>query len=272
MAKVTTPFYRVNKHGVLVQSRKPPATPELLWKKPLQATLFHITHWKAATTWISRVLRDAFGKRVLMPRAYFERYVSWPVVPNRIYPAACLTKEAFDALELPQNSRRVVVIRDLRDAVVSAYYSIRFSHGADPYVEKDRRILESLDQENGILYLIQTWALKSAAIQRSWLSVGEPFVRFEDITTNPTENFRKILLEHWGLKVKTAVLDQVLVRHQFSQYSGGRDKGTEDINSHYRKGTAGDWRLHFSDKTKTEFKRLFNDVLVLGGYEADDLW
>ena len=195
-----------------------------------------------------------------------------PVIPNRIYPAACLTKEEFDAIALPANTRRFLVIRDLRDVMVSGYFSLRYSHVADPNLARHRRVLESLDQENGMLYLIHAWAFLSAAIQRSWLSAREPFFRFEDITQNPTENFRKILLEHCALTIDPAALDEVLARHHFSRYSGGRDKGNEDIHSHYRKGIPGDWRLYFSEKTKAEFKRLFNDVLVLGGYERDDLW
>jgi Sulfotransferase domain len=239
----------------------------------LDATLFHITHWKAATTWIERILRNAFGKETVMPRAYLNTTLSVSVIPNRIYPAACLTKEAFDTLRLPANSRRFLVIRDLRDSVASAYFSLRYSHAVkSAYVERDRRILESLDKENAMLYLIKTWAYGSAAIQRSWLSAGEPFFRFEEITENPAEYFRKIFVEQWGLTIDTAALDEVLARHHFSRYSGGRDKGNEDIHSHYRKGTAGDWHLHFSEKTKAEFKKRFGDVLILGGYEQDDLW
>ena len=270
--KVATAFFRAKKNGPVLESQEPSDSPAKLVEKPLDATLFHITHWKAATTWIAHILRDAFPKKTLMPRAYFDADPSVPVIPNRIYPAICLRKEVFDTLELPANTRRFVVIRDLRDAVVSAYFSIRYSHGADPYVERDRRILESLDQENAMLYLIHTWAFMSASIQRSWLSAREPFFRFEDITENPTENFRKIFLEHCALTIDTAALDEVLARHHFSRYSGGRDKGNEDIHSHYRKGTVGEWRLYFSEKTKDEFKRLFSDVLVLGGYERDDLW
>jgi Sulfotransferase domain len=270
--KLAPTFLRRKKNGLLLESQNDSDTFAKVLEKPLDATLFHITHWKAATHWIQLILKDAFPKHTLMPRSYFDSDLSVRVIPNRVYPAACMMKEAFDSLELPANTRRFVVIRDLRDVVVSAYFSIRYSHKAAPYVERDRRILESLDQDNAMLYLIRTWAFTSAAIQRSWLSAHEPFFKFEDITKNPTENFRKIFLEHWGLTIDTAVLDEVLARHHFSRYSGGRDKGNEDINSHYRKGTAGDWRLHFSAKTKAEFKRLFNDVLVLGGYERDDLW
>jgi hypothetical protein len=269
--KLATESLRSKENGALPE-RNITATPATLVELPLDTTLFHITHWKAATTWIARILREAFGKKTLMPRSYFDHDLSMQVIPNRVYPAACLLKEAFDALELPANTRRFVLIRDLRDVVVSAYFSVRYTHGTDPFIERDRRILESLDKENGILYLIHSWAFMSAAIQRSWLAAGEPFIRFEDITQNPVENFRKIFVEHWGLTINTALLDEILARHRFSQYSGGRDKGSEDITSHYRKGSPGDWRLHFSGKNKAEFKRLFNDVLVLGGYERDDLW
>jgi hypothetical protein len=270
IVKLATSFFRSS--GLFLASQKLPDTTPKIVEKPIETTLFHITHWKAATTWIHRILKDAFPKRTLMPRTYFQSNLSLPVIPNRIYSATCLTKESFDALKLPLNTRRFVVIRDLRDTIVSAYYSIRYSHTVDPYIKEPRRILESLDQENAILYLIHTWAVTSAAIQRSWLSAREPFFRFEDITENPSENFRKILREHCGLKIDTAALDKVLARHDFRAHSGGRDKGDEDVSSHFRKGTVGDWRLHFSEKTKVEFKRLFNDVLVLGGYERDDRW
>jgi hypothetical protein len=270
--KLAAAFFRSKKNGAPVESPEVREKPKRLTEMPLEATLFHITHWKAASTWVARVLRHGFGKRNIMPRAYFDRDVSVQVTPNRIYPAACLMKEAFDALEVPANTRHFVLIRDLRDSIVSAYFSIRYSHAANAELKRDRRILESLDQEDGILYVIHTWAFASAAIQRSWLSAGESVIRFEDITQNPAENFRKIFVEHWGLTIDTALLDELLARHNFNHYSGGRELGEEDISSHYRKGAVGDWRLYFSEKTKAEFKRLFNDVLVLGGYERDDLW
>jgi len=37
------------------------------------------------------------------------------------------------------------------------------------------------------------------------------------------------------LCLDTAALDEVSARHHFSRYSGGGDKGNEDINSHYRR-------------------------------------
>src|SRR5437763_14269107 len=107
----------------------------------------------------------------------------------------------------------------------STYFSIRYRHGAYPYVKRDRRILESLDQENAVLYLIHTWAFMSASIQRSWLSARAPSFRFEEITENPTATFRTIFVQQCGLTIPSTALDERLARHHFSPYSGARDQG-----------------------------------------------
>jgi len=51
-----------------------------------------------------------------------------------------------------------------------------------------------------------------------------------------------------------------------------RELGEEDPKSHLRKGTPGDWKNHFTERHKEEFKRLFDDVLIKLGYEKDNNW
>lgn len=41
-----------------------------------------------------------------------------------------------------------------------------------------------------------------------------------------------------------------------------RDSGVEDRTSFFRKGTAGDWRNHFTEEDKATFKQLAGDVLT----------
>ena len=48
--------------------------------------------------------------------------------------------------------------------------------------------------------------------------------------------------------------------------------GRENVNSHFRKGVAGDWRNHFDDELKTRFKILYGDALIAAGYEKDLNW
>ncbi|NNE34596.1 MAG: hypothetical protein HKN13_05145 [Rhodothermales bacterium] len=76
-------------------------------------------------------------------------------------------------------------------------------------------------------------------------------------------------------KETTATPELVLGRvfdHRFEKKSGGRKKGVEDGNSHYRKGVAGDWVNHFDRKHCEAFIDRFSDVLQVTGYEADESW
>jgi hypothetical protein len=47
--------------------------------------------------------------------------------------------------------------------------------------------------------------------------------------------------------VSDQVLDALLRRHSFERIAG-RDRGTEDVKSHFRKGVAGGWRDYFTEQ------------------------
>jgi hypothetical protein len=64
----------------------------------------------------------------------------------------------------------------------------------------------------------------------------------------------------------------IIYEHRFSEFAQGRSRGEEDASSHYRKGLAGDWRNHFSDRHVDHFKSRYNDLLIATGYEASADW
>lgn len=117
-------------------------------------------------------------------------------------------------------------------------------------------------------------------------------LRFLDIldeTNNKSKNIivfflKKILsrfayISHIPLKVKPAshkILPwralSIVYEHDFIWISKGRTPGQEDVKSHFRKGTPGDWKNHFKEKHKEKFKNNFNDLLIKLGYEFDDNW
>lgn len=72
--------------------------------------------------------------------------------------------------------------------------------------------------------------------------------------------------------IPSELIEEIIRKKSFERLSGGRKKGQENVNSHYRKGTPGDWRNHFSEGHKTAFKDKYNHVLVKLGYEKDDNW
>jgi hypothetical protein len=64
----------------------------------------------------------------------------------------------------------------------------------------------------------------------------------------------------------------VVWEHEFRTKADGREPGQEDPTSHYRKGSAGDWRNHFTQEHATYFRAAYGDLLVQLGYERDHAW
>ena len=96
------------------------------------------------------------------------QFLRTPIQPGKVYPTLYVTKEEFDSVAMPANCRRFVVIRDLRDTLVSLYFSHKFSHALlnEEFVEI-RRALEERDEEEGLLFILEGKLVLSANIQRS---------------------------------------------------------------------------------------------------------
>ncbi len=117
---------------------------------PTEATFFHVTHPRAGSQWLRAILKDLYGPATVPPENFQTQIVSRPILPGRIYLCAYLAKQEFDSLSMPGRCRRIVLIRDLRDTLISAYFSVRYSHVVDnPLVEKWRIVLSRLNQEDG---------------------------------------------------------------------------------------------------------------------------
>jgi hypothetical protein len=219
------------------------------------------------------ILEDLYGPAT-MASEYFEAQVwSRPILTGKVYLCAYLCKQEFDVLMLPSEARRVVVIRDLRDTLVSAYFSIRYSHLIeDPQMEKWRIVLSRLNEEDGMRYLLEVWLPPCAYIQDSWLKSGERVFRLEDCMADASGTLGKMLESGWALQVERHRLEDVASRYSFEKFSGGRERGKEDVKSHYRKGVHGDWRNHFTPAITRRFKALYGEVLIMGGYENDVNW
>jgi hypothetical protein len=261
--------------GRKVAPSQPPAEPasQDFIPVPKNCSLFHITHWKAASQWFRAILRDAFGPSVVEPE-YFERQV-WAksVAAGRVYPCVYLGKPEFDCLEIPGEARSFLLIRDLRDTLISAYYSLRNSHeiGIEE-MSSTRHWLNRMNQEEGLLYLTETWIPGSARIQNTWLTAGTLFYRMEDCLGNEARVLRAIFSKAWGIDLDPSVVERLAERSSFAQLSGGRLRGDEDAQSHFRKGCVGDWKSHFTPALARRFDRLYSDLLVRGGYEAKPGW
>jgi Sulfotransferase domain len=72
--------------------------------------------------------------------------------------------------------------------------------------------------------------------------------------------------------VPSAELARVVQENTFRVLSGGRNPGEQDYQSHYRRGSPGDWREHFDATHIDYFKKLYNPLLIKLGYESKEDW
>lgn len=236
-------------------------------------TIIHVTHWKAGSQWIHKILNECAPNHVVAPNLNQSQFLTSPIQPGKVYPTVYVTKSQFDRTHLPPNTRHFVVIRDLRDTLVSAYFSMKISH---PVIKDElshlRPKLLQLSQEDGMLYMLDNWLPPSAKIQSSWLEAGEPLIRYEDLLENDLEILEAVLIDRCQLPIERECFRQAVMSNRFEKVTGGRARGCEDIQAHERKGVAGDWQGHFTPHIKEVFKHRYGGLLVATGYECDLNW
>jgi len=234
--------------------------------------LIHITHWKAGSQWVHKILRTCFPEQIVQPTLGNVQFVRQHISPGKVYPTVYVTKEEFDTAILPEHWVRFVIIRDLRDTLISGYFSIKLSHPPMGQIAEWRKVLNEVDVDQGLLFLMNNWLPDSAAIQQSWLNTNEPLLRYELLLQNDMEIFKEIILKQARIPIPPHLLETAIVASRFENVTGGRQLGQENTNAHERKGIAGDWKNHFSSKIKNEFKHKFGDLLIRSGYETDGSW
>ncbi|MEP7187612.1 MAG: Wzt carbohydrate-binding domain-containing protein [Roseiflexaceae bacterium] len=235
-------------------------------------TVFHITHWKAGSQWIHKILMACIPERIIAPQVGEGQFLYWPIQPGKIYPTVYVTYQQFAAVKLPDAWRHFVIIRDLRDTLISAYFSQKISHPEDLTNAALRERLQALSFEEGLILLMDEWLPACARIQLTWQEAGERLIRYEDLLEHDLEILEPLLLDECQLPIEPMRLREIIQANRFEQLTQGRARGEEDVTAHERKGIAGDWRNYFSDEITRRFKNRFGGILIATGYERDFGW
>jgi ubiquinone/menaquinone biosynthesis C-methylase UbiE len=226
-------------------------------------TMFHITHWKAGSQWVSKILSELAPGRIVPAKMYAQNFLHEPLRDGAIYTTMYVTKGEFNSVALPKNYRKFIVIRDLRDTLVSGYFSLRYSHPTvDAQLVRWRNALNTMTMEEGLLMLMNEWLPASAKIQQSWLASGERIIHYEDMLDDASGILEEVLINHCELEVSPDRLRQVVSSNQFENLTGGRRRGEEDLSAHQRKGISGDWSNHFTLAVHEKFNHLYGELLA----------
>lgn len=236
-------------------------------------TLFHITNYKAGSQWIYGILRDLFdNNKIIKPLPKVNHILNSGLKDGYIYPTVYLDYDKFQKLKLPKNYKYLIIFRDLRDVLVSLYFSLLKSHPeVSDTINKRRSKLKSMSFEDGILHLMETSLLTNATIQSSWAR-EHSFIKYEDLLSNDFELLRFELIDKLKFNIDEKRLENAIKNNRFDQLTNGRKQGNEDQTSHYRKGIKGDWKNYFTPKIKDKFKELYGEHLILMNYEENLNW
>lgn len=263
--------------------------------------VLHITHHKAGSQWVAEILKHCAPPGTLVvPQPRVAHFTPENLRPGAVIPTIYYPRDKVEAVTAHFTGpiRRFVIMRDLRDTLVSLYFSARYSHPAGTLNQRLRSALLPLDQDAGMLALlthplafererIQPAPADAAPVtapppranpiehiaqlQRSWLAAPDCLlIRYEDLVADEQATFARIV-DYCQIAVAPKRLRTVVADNSFAAMTG-RQPGQEDIMAHARKGIVGDWRNYFTDEIKALFKERYGEHLIATGYEQDLAW
>lgn len=165
--------------------------------------------------------------------------------------------------ELFPQARFIHVVRDPRDIAVSLW-----QHGKRIQEGGFSREYGSLDKL--AVQLCKSWA---ASMRRSSglgaLRAGQYLeVRYEDLLNSGPVAFAR-MLEFLSIEPESAAISHCLKAASFENLSGGRGRGEEDADSHFRKGVSGDWHNHLQPETSRQIRAIAAEQLERMGYSVN---
>lgn len=159
------------------------------------------------------------------------------------------------------DARFLYIVRDVRDVAVSGWF-FNLAVGSKRTLETFRDINEYA------AHIAGSWTSHVAAglrfVERN--SGLAACVKYEDLHGNPTEEASRIF-NFLGTDADERTVNRCIALADFSRLSGGRERGTENRSSFYRKGIVGDWSNHLNTETIAAMESKAGGLMDQLGYD-----
>lgn len=181
----------------------------------------------------------------------------------------------------------LVVFRDGRDAMVSAYYHflVPSEKNSPKLVARTREALGFDDYDdirtnlptfieymfNGFVSRLNPFRFSWADFVDEWVDRDVVSLRYEDLLRDTTGTMGRVVEELTGRRPFEDRLSAVADKYSFARQTS-RAPGQEDIGNFLRKGIAGDWKEKFSPSARRVFAEFAGAQLIRLGYEGDLSW
>ena len=244
-------------------------------------TIYHCCTQKTASQWFRAVFNDPgfYRHTGLVTYPFVQLGLRSAFIPKAFPSGTVATHLYIDystyaKIPKPARFKTFFIMRDPRDAVVSWYFSAKHSHTPVNPMPQLRQDLENLNLTQGLQYIIDRLVeFGSFDAQRSWRLAAEAaqdspvaLFRYEDLVTD-SRAFLTRLFTYLDITMPQEKIGSLSERISFEKLSGGRKQGQEDVQNHYRKGIAGDWKNYFDEVVLRYFKDKTNDLVSVLGYE-----
>jgi hypothetical protein len=260
--------------------------------------IYHCCTWKSASQWFSHLfshhrvleytglqpysiklwserLNDQYNCKITRPDQIKELLCNLPskyAFPK--YTAALhmyLSYSAYSSIKKSGPYKTFFVLRDPRDLVVSYYFSMLKTHYEFWWVKEIREKLKTVSLHEGLKLCVQSLHKQGIFDDMvSWVINEESdrnvkVFKFEDLSDSH-ERFINNLFDFLDIKISNNNLQELYDDLSFSAISKGRKIGSENVNSHYRKGKSGDWRNYFTEEIQCFFDKYAGDKCKQMGY------
>lgn len=164
-------------------------------------------------------------------------------------------------LQLFPQAKFIYIVRDIRDVIVSGWFF-------NLAIDSDRTLENFSSLHHYAVHIAQHW-VQEVAEARKFIDLHQSqatLIKYEDLWNSPETNARR-LLQFIGVQDTNELVEFCLKSTDFSNLSGGRNRGTENRGSFYRKGIIGDWKNHLEQETLLEIEMYCGAMLDHLGYE-----
>lgn len=162
--------------------------------------------------------------------------------------------------------RGVVLMRDLRDIIVSLYHFTKTNHFIrfhGPHFVFDR--IEDMYTQYFLPYFVNRVQMLES-LPDAYVKYGWPVVKYENFYDHPEEELFR-LLTVWGCEIDVERIRFAISQNSLEALRQGKGNVTSDVTSaHFRKGGYGNYREEMPAWMITDIEQRFGDYLQRWGY------
>jgi len=234
--------------------------------------VFVLGYPKSGTTWTCQVVAD---------------YLRLPFPQHSLLPVGC--PAVVHGHEPPDSRYPLVVysVRDGRDALISMYFFLLRGVSGRGRVRLPSHLraffpaeIDRDDVAGNIAPFVERQMVKPADgcnwgqhVRAHFGSrrEGHVMLRYEDLLADGPNSLAAAMSALSSEEPDTERAQMALQKYSFGRLAD-RKPGTEIRDSFLRKGTAGDWKTHFTREAAEIFDYHCGDMLIAAGYEPDRSW